>query len=60
MEPRHVEFRKGRLGIERLEPRVVPSSFIELYYNSPTREATPSGQQGEVIVFTRDGKSSGM
>src|SRR5262249_14664290 len=62
MEPRHVEFRKGRLGIEKLEPRIAPTILmVNGGGNTPNGEAStmPRDQAGEYI-FTRDAKSSGM
>ena len=50
MEPRHVALRKGRPGIERLEPRVVPSSFFRIYYDSTVDPA--QGQGGEDVLVS--------
>lgn len=42
MEPRHVALERGRLGIETLEPRVVPSAVVKIYLNPP--EPADSGE----------------
>jgi hypothetical protein len=45
MEPRNVEFRRGRVGIEKLEPRIAPTILM---VNGGGN--TPRGQQGEDIL----------
>jgi hypothetical protein len=45
MEPRNVEFRKGRVGIEKLEPRIAPSIvLVNPAGNTPQGENANNGQ----------------
>ena len=45
MEPGNVEFRKGRVGVEKLEPRIAPAIVM---VNGGGN--TPQGQQDEDIL----------
>jgi hypothetical protein len=45
MEARHVQFRKGRLGIEKLEPRIAPTILlVNAAGNTPNGEASAKNE----------------
>ena len=50
MEPRNVEFRKGRVGIETLEPRIAPSIvLVNPGGNTPQGQGANNGQAIEAV-----------
>jgi hypothetical protein len=55
MEPRHVEFRKGRPGIERLELRIAPAIVaVNGGGNTPNGEATETQDVSGYTTVSQD------
>jgi len=50
MEPRHVDFRKGVVGLDTLEPRIAPSIvLLNPGGNTPQGENANNGQAIEAV-----------